>query len=529
MDNEKEAAGPTGAANKSGKLFSVFLLLLLWSFLFSILTGNSPSFVRAIISPSPSAAPSSTIPDVSPLQNPGESDFRIDSSVKPPDEYSLYHPYLTGKKKLEFTPSIDLCQSVLFKIQNEYVDEVSPQVLFGGVRDEVGMLLSDWNIDQAPLKTIPLTKDIFSAVIKSYSPRVDERLLLYACINGLIKSLNDPYCDFLPPREYQAFVEKTKEAQYFGIGVRIVREPSKSQLKIIEVFNGSPAHLAGIKENDLIVKIEGHSTRAMTLNQASQKIKGPENTRIQLTVKRKNREIDFFVIRKNIVLHTVHSKMLERGIGYVKVDGFREEVADEFRQAFRTLEDKGAKALIMDLRNNPGGLVRSAQSLCGCFLERNALVSTFRHRNNGSRAVRATGRRIVFMPVVLLVNENSASSAEITAGALRDHGVAVLIGTRTRGKGSVQRTAQLRDGAAVKLTIEKIFTPNGFSINKYGITPDIKAGESPGFSLGGGDLQLDAARKYLEGKIPLPAPSVKKSPRPAPSRPPREILDRVLP
>jgi carboxyl-terminal processing protease len=192
--------------------------------------------------------------------------------------------------------------------------------------------------------------------------------------------------------------------------------------------------------------------------------------------------------------------MLADKIGYIKIDSFKDELNNEFRKAYKDLEDKGMKGLVLDMRNNPGGLVVSAQEICGAFLPKDSLVSQFRHKNNEQRKIYSIGRQIVFIPVALLVNKHSASSAEIVSAALKDHGVATLIGSTTRGKGSVQRTNELDGGCALKLTIEKIYSPNGTGINKTGIQPHIESPMELEMIGTDKDSQMKKAIEFLKKK-----------------------------
>ncbi len=430
----------------------------------------------------------------------GIDDFEI-RTERPPSVSSPYGAYLSGKKKLGFSPNEDFCLEVMRKIQKEYVDEVPQIKLLKGAKDEVRRLLIDAGYDGKGLSSIALDKNFFKNVAALYSSKVDKKLIFYACILGMVKALDDPYCSFFTPQEFEKFMESTRDTEYCGIGVRIAKEDEVKFIRILEVFKGGPAFEAGIKKDDKIIKVNGEDVSSFSIQDAANKIMGKEGTFVSLTIKRGDKILNFRLPRRKIVVSSVHFKMLKNHIGYIKIDAFKEELNSEFTKAYETLEDRGMKYLILDLRNNPGGLVRSAQSLCGKFLPRNSVIAIFRHRHGKERKVRAKGSRIVFIPVVLLVNRYSASSSEITAGALKDYDVAVVVGTRTRGKGSVQRTTPLRDGAGLKLTIEKIFTPKGFSINKYGIYPDVKvnlglfeeADESE-------DITLKKAMEYIEKK-----------------------------
>jgi len=415
-------------------------------------------------------------------------------------EISRYGSYINKEKKLGFTPTIELCNRILFQIMYDYVDEVSPRQIFRGVKDEIKGLLRESHYDEN-VDGLPETKDIFSKVSNEYGDRIDKKILLFACINGMIRGLGDRYSAFLTPNQYKGFIKRTREEKYSGIGIRISKKNKDKPLVIVEVFDSSPAKKAGLKRGDTIIKINDNNVKGITLFESAKLITGKENTPVLITIVRNDKTLKFKILRKKITVGAIHHRILKGGIGYIKVDSFKEELNDEFRKVYARMEDKGIKSLILDLRNNPGGLVLSARELCGCFLPRRSIVSVFRHRGKEKRKIYSVGRRIVFVPVVVLINGHSASSAEITAAALKDHNVATIIGETTKGKGSVQRTTPLADRCALKLTIEKIFSPNGFSIDKMGVKPDIE--EKMEIKKVGTleDSQLKKAEEYLRKNI----------------------------
>jgi carboxyl-terminal processing protease len=387
---------------------------------------------------------------------------------------SLYSAYLDGSKKLGFSLSFDLCENILYRIKNDYVDDVKSSIIYSGIRKEISELLTLAGVETTSLGKIPDNEEIFTAIVSEYGDKVDRDLLFYACIKGMVKGTADRHSDFLTPDEYRAFVKRTQEESYSGIGIRISKPEKEAPVEIVDVFETGPAYEAGVRKGDIIIGINETNITPLQLNQVSELLRGRENTRVHLLVLRNSEKLDYNIPRRQLTLRAVHGKILKDKIGYIKIDSFKEEVNREFRQEFEKMANKGINGLILDLRNNPGGLVISARDLCGCFLSRESEIATFKRRGDEKRRIYSSGRKIVFVPVVILINANTASSAEITAGALKDHGIAKLLGEKSRGKGSVQRTVRLTGNCALKLTIEKIFTPSGFGINTVGLSPDIE-------------------------------------------------------
>lgn len=432
---------------------------------------------------------------------PDETPQKTETPETPGKKSSFYKKLIDDKKELGFSPSVNLWNKVIGRIKGYYVNEVSSASLYMGTKKELKNLLDEAGIDSSQLENVPENDEILNKALELYKDRIDRDIIIYAAIKGLVRSLDDQYTEFMTPTEYSNFMKKIKEEEYGGIGIRISKVDQNAPLLIVEVFEPSPAREAGLKRGDKIVKVNGEDIVNADLKHITDMITGKENTSVKISVERESKILDFEVTRKKILVKVVHFRMLDDSIGYIKIDSFKDELDKEFRKAYAELEEKGMKALVLDMRNNPGGLVISAQELCGAFLTRDSLVSQFRHRNNGERKIYSTGRQIVFVPVALIVNKHSASSAEIVSAALKDHGAATLIGTTTRGKGSVQRTNEMEGGCALKLTIEKIFSPNGTGINKVGIQPNIEAPmelEKIGTKE---DSQLEKAKEFLKEKI----------------------------
>ena len=314
-------------------------------------------------------------------------------------------------------------------------------------------------------------------------------LLYRGAIEGLIDTLDDPYTEYMPPEDFEEYTHYL-DSTYVGVGIEIL--PGEGYPKILNAIDNTPAKKAGIKPGDLLIKVDGADVYNEPLDMVVQKVRGPEGTTVKLTIRREGRE-DFVLdlVRSNINTPTVYKEMFEGGTGYLGVFNFSSGTADEFRNALTELIQEGAAQLILDLRNNPGGYLLAAVQVAGNFIEPGGLVVSTVDRK-GERTEYRTEETPVFKGrnVVVLVDEYSASAAEILAGALQDHGVAVLLGGRTFGKGTVQGVIPLDSGGALKITQARYHTPKDRIIDGQGLTPDVQV-LTPG-------LHIAAARCYLE-------------------------------
>jgi carboxyl-terminal processing protease len=318
---------------------------------------------------------------------------------------------------------------------------------------------------------------IFSEVLyliqTNYVEEVDIQEVIYGGIHGMLKVL-DPHSSFMPPDVYSEMQVETR-GNFGGLGIQIAIKDD--QLTVIAPIDDTPAFRAGIEAGDRIIKIEETLTKDMLLMEAVKLLRGPKGTAVTITIMRDNFEKpkEFTITRDIIELKSATSRMLLDGIGYVRLRQFSENTSDELEDALNDLEAKGMEAVVLDLRSNPGGLLNSAVDVADKFLEKGKLIvyTEGRKKNQDMRFMAHDDFTHPNYPMVILVNHGSASASEIVAGALQAHARAILIGTQTYGKGSVQSVIPLSDNSGLRLTTAKYFTPDGRSIHEKGIMPDI--------------------------------------------------------
>lgn len=328
--------------------------------------------------------------------------------------------------------------------------------------------------EETTYRKLKIFSDVLDIVQKNHIEEVKPEELISGAIKGMLNSL-DPHSSYLTPDEYDELHMDTS-GSFTGTGIEISIEDGI--LTVISPIEGTPAYRAGIKAGDKIIKIDGQPTKSMTLMDAVKKIRGKKGTSVTLTILRKGMAelIDFPIIRDVIPLKSVKSKTLEPGYGYIRITNFRENTDDDLETTLKQLEsgDFPLKGLILDLRNNPGGLLDQAVNVADEFLDSGLIVYTDGRKKSDSMKFTAKKNKTPrTYPMVVLVNEGSASASEIVAGALQDQKRAVIVGMQTFGKGSVQTIIPLEDGSAVRLTTSQYYTPNGHSIQARGIIPDI--------------------------------------------------------
>jgi carboxyl-terminal processing protease len=315
--------------------------------------------------------------------------------------------------------------------------------------------------------------EVLSVVKRNYVEEVETKELIYSALRGMLKSL-DPHSDFLPPDTYKEMKVETK-GEFGGLGIQI--SIKDEVLTIISPIDDTPAWRIGLQAGDKIVKIEGESTKDMSLFDAVKLMRGKPGTKVTITIVREGlKEPKPYTITRAIIkVKSVKSKMLEDNIAYIKLRQFQSRSANDLAMEYQRLMKEGAKSLILDLRNNPGGLLNVAVDVSGIFLDHGTLVVYTKDRNGQKDEYRSRANMLsTSMPMVVMVNQGSASASEIVAGALKDWNRAVVLGTTTFGKGSVQSVIPLSDGSGVRLTTSKYYTPKGTSIQNTGITPDIE-------------------------------------------------------
>ncbi len=356
-------------------------------------------------------------------------------------------------------------------------------------------------VDQDTYKNLKVFNEALDIIDKNYVEKVDPKSLMQGAINGMVKSL-DPHSTYLTSDMYKELQTETR-GSFGGIGIEITI--LNDVLTVVSPIVDTPAFIAGIKSGDQIIKIDDKSTKGMSILEAVKKLRGPENTQVKMTIMRKDlaQPKDFTITRAVIKIKSVKHKIYEGGIGYIRVSSFQEKTSEELRKSLIEIE-KDAKPLtgiVLDLRNDPGGLLDQAVKVSDAFLKSGTIVSIKgRVKNLESRfAARDDGNEPA-CPMVVLVNEGSASASEIVAGALQDNGRAIVLGTQTFGKGSVQTVIPFEDGSAMKLTTAKYYTPKGKSIQAEGITPDVHLEYARSSEEKDPDIAL--REKDLKGHIP---------------------------
>ena len=324
--------------------------------------------------------------------------------------------------------------------------------------------------------------------------------MVYGAIQGLLGSLDDPYSSFLEPLELQSFKDEL-QGSFDGIGVEIgLRD---EVLTVIAPLQGTPAQVAGLEAGDRILAVGGESTVDLTLDEVVSLIKGPKGSEVTLTVLKENEEgaKDIRIVRDEIEVPVLESEIKD-GYAYIWVYDFTENIDVEFKKAVNQVLEENAKGLILDLRNNPGGYFERAIDLAGWFLKKGEVVVYEDYGGEEKVAHYSSGpAKLGEMPLVVLINEGSASSSEILAGALKDHQKAKLVGEKSFGKGLIQQLFGLEKNASVKLTIAKWLTPLGHSIEKEGITPDFEASYTLEDFNAGRDPQKEKAVEILKAMI----------------------------
>jgi carboxyl-terminal processing protease len=322
--------------------------------------------------------------------------------------------------------------------------------------------------------------DVFARVLSyvesNYVENIDEQKLVYGAIKGMVRTL-DPHSEFMTPQEF-ADMRADTDGEFGGIGIEINED--EGAIVVVEPIPGAPADRAGLVAGDRIIAVDGVPTRGRNGNESSGRLRGKPGTSVKLDVLRKgwDRPRAFTIARELIKVQAVDSLLLDPGVGYVRIKQFQERTDEELEAALNKIKsDSGGQiqGLILDLRGNPGGLLDQAVKVADAFLTSGVIVSTVGRggRKLEEETARAYGTWDGF-PMVVLVNGSSASASEIVAGALQDHGRAVIVGTQTFGKGSVQSVFEFADGSGLKLTVARYFTPSGRSIQEKGITPDVK-------------------------------------------------------
>lgn len=347
--------------------------------------------------------------------------------------------------------------------------------------------------------------EIARIIDENYYDSPDGKELETYLYKGLVAGLGDPYSTYYSEKELQTVVD-TMNGSYYGVGITMSLDTATGLIKVIKVSDGSPAEEADVKVGDFIYMVNGEEIAGKDLSEVASTVRGEEGTKVMITLLREGQdtEIEKEIERRNIESVLVTGEMLKKNIGYIAIGEFEKVTTSQFENIYNQLLEEGMEGLIVDLRNNPGGQIDVVNDIGEWFLPKG--IMTYIEDKHGNREnYSCTGKNVFGKPLVVLLNENSASASEIFAGAVKDYKIGTLVGTTTYGKGIVQFTKSLGDGTALKMTFAKYYTPNGNNIHKTGIRPDLevepdKKDASVEYSLES-DNQIQEAVKCLNEKI----------------------------
>lgn len=461
------------------------------------------------------------------------------------DEVAIYSDYISGKKKLGFVVDQHFFDINYLLIKKMYIGNISEKLIKSSIAREINRFFKEAKIEgiKADLESFKLKDSFLKNVLIKYKTTLlqafekagtnesisnsdaakekktsfnlgvfddFENIFSYAILNGLYFGLGDPYSTILTPDEFKDMMENLNEETFGGIGVYIEKtQDNDSALTIVEPVEGTPAFKAGILPGDVILAIDGMNTKNVDIMMCVSKMRGPKGSSVLLTIEREHRVFDVKVVRDDIKVTSVSHKLLPGNIGYIRLRSFSADTADEFDVSLAELIKlsftSGGKlrGLIVDVRNNGGGYLIAGLEVASRFVPMDKIIHKQVDHNDRISSVSSLEAPKINVPSILLVNRFSASSSEILAAALKDNGSADLVGEKTFGKGSVQQVLDQDNGCAVKLTVAYFLSPNGYVINKRGVTPNFTLEMSPRNVGKDNDSQLAKAIEILKSKTTI--------------------------
>ncbi len=409
---------------------------------------------------------------------------------------------------------LDMLDMSLDKVSSVYYKPVDESVLLEGERKglleylnykhihgtvampSAGTHASDAQIDAD-------ANQLLTSALAKYGTKAGTDNLTYAAIAGALGSLQDPYTVFLSPRDKASLTEFIQGGDFGGIGIYIGKDPKTRLVSVIQPIDGTPAARAGLQRGDVILAVGGKQTTGLELDMVMNMIRGKAGSMVTMVIRRNHDVKEYSIEREVITVPSSSSRMIDGDVGYIALNDFGEHSAQEVTDALDKLLKQGARAFILDLRDNGGGLLDAAVDISSKFIADGPIVSRI-DRDGHVETDDANQDAIPPHPLVVLVNQYSASASEITAGAIQDSKIGVLVGTKTFGKGVVQTIYDLPGGSAIKVTTQRYVTPNGRDINKKGIEPNIVVPmDYKDVGITGKDVQLDAALRYVKRQIAL--------------------------
>ena len=399
-------------------------------------------------------------------------------------------------------------------LTDNFYKKVDPQVVLDSIRGQLLAAMRTAGVKHAELPVMhaneaaatdvrEIDREIETADVESKA-KFSLHDLTYVALDGMLRSVNDRYTVFMTPKDFAGLNQGLDGGDFGGTGIVIQLDDKTRYVSVENVVPDGPADKAGIQQDDLIISIDGASTKGMSLNTASGKLRGKEGTKVTLTIERDSAALPspITITRAKIHQLSVYEKMLPNKIGYVALTVFGRDTGDELNTALDRLQKQGARALVLDLRNNGGGYLEAAVAVSSKFIPSGPIVSV-ESRASNITTLDADDTAINPLPLAVLVNGYTASASEITSGAIQDSSVGTIIGTKTFGKGVVQTIIPLPDGSAIKVTTARYLTPRNRDINHLGITPDVLVTENkhPQFGEPSKDEQLTRAIQYLDDRL----------------------------
>lgn len=330
------------------------------------------------------------------------------------------------------------------------------------------------------------------SIENDFYKKVDKEELINGALKGMFEATGDQYSQYYTKSEFEKLMEQTS-GTFVGIGVVISPVEDENLITVVAPMEGSPAEKSGIKPGDKILKVNGEDVSSKQMDKALTLIKGKEGTTVNITIKRNNQVLDFDVKREKIINKTIEYKVIDDNIGYIKMYSFDEHTYKDFTKALDKLEAKNIKGLVIDLRDNPGGLLNICEDIADEILDQDQVIVSVKNNKEKSKEYVSDNKKQLDLPIALLINSGSASASEILTGAIVDNGKGIAVGTTTFGKGLVQTVRQMRDGTGFKLTTAQYYTPSGAYINGKGIKPTIEEKDEA--------KQLDVAVDWIKKEI----------------------------
>ncbi len=405
---------------------------------------------------------------------------------------------LVNKGRLQGFLITFIVMTILFLV----VGGIAALALIGSGKFNLGILYGKPSKSVIDKKTESKLDTLQAIIEQEYLNEYTQEDLRDGLYKGLLEGLDDPYSVYYTEEEYHELSEDS-EGVFEGIGAYLSQDPDTKVVTVTRPIPDSPAEKAGVKAGDILVEVDHENVEGDDLSVTVAKIRGPAGTKVNIGVRRQNRDgiVRFDIVRAKVESMTVDSKMLDNSIGYIQISEFDDVTSAQFKKAFKALEREEMRGLIIDLRDNPGGSVKTCVEIADEILPEGLIVYTEEKDGEGDKYT-SSGENFYDGPLVVLVNGNSASAAEILTGAIKDHEQGTILGTTTYGKGIVQQIIPLGDGTGVKVTIASYFTPNGTDIHGIGIEPDEELElDVDAYLEDGTDNQLDRAVEIIEEKI----------------------------